>query len=425
MNIVDIIIKKKNNFPLTKEEIYYAVNGYTNGLIPDYQMSSLLMAIVLNGMNESEIINLTQAMIDSGEVIDLNNIDGIKIDKHSTGGVGDKTTLIYGPVVAACGVKVAKMSGRGLGHTGGTIDKLESIKDFNVEILKENFVRQVNDINVAIVSQMGNLVPADKKIYALRDVTGTVESIPLIAASVMSKKIASGADKIIIDVKVGSGALIKDIESARKLAHTMIKIGKHFNKDTVCFITNMNEPLGCAVGNALEVIESINILKGSKQPSDLYNLIVELSSYSVMLAKNISLEDARKQVIAVLENGEAYNKFVELVNMQGGNIDKIEVSDDVVSVKSNKEGYINKIDALKIGNIVKMLGAGRYKKDDIIDYKVGVVLSKKVGDYVKVGDELLRLYLGEKEIDINEVYDCFEIDKILNNSNQLIYEIIK
>ena len=425
MNIVDIIINKKNNYPLTKEEIKFVIEGYTNGLIHDYQMSSLLMAIVLNGMNDDELIYLTEEMIKSGDIIDLSNINGIKIDKHSTGGVGDKTTLIYGPIVAACGVKVAKMSGRGLGHTGGTIDKLESIDGFKVEISNDQFIKQVNEINIAVVSQMGNLVPADKKIYALRDVTGTVESIPLIAASVMSKKIASGADKIIIDVKVGIGALMKDINSAKLLAKTIIKIGKHFKKETICFITNMDQPLGYAVGNSLEVIESISILKGSKEPHDLYNLVVELASYSVMIAKNITLEQAKIEVIDSIESGKAYKKFIELIETQNGNIEIIPVSNNIVSIKSKQEGYINKIDAFKIGNIVKKLGAGRFEKNDIIDHSVGISISKKVGQHVLIGDEILKIYLGEKEIDINEIYDCFVIENEINNQDKLIYEIVK
>lgn len=291
MNIIEIINKKRNNLELTKEEIEYSINNYLNNNIKDYQMSSLLMAICINGMSDEEIINLTDVMLNSGDILDLSKINGIIVDKHSTGGVGDKVTIVLAPILASLGIKIAKMSGRGLGHTGGTIDKLESIKGFNTSITNDEFIKQVNDINIAIVSQTGNLVPADKKIYALRDVSGTVESIPLIASSIMSKKLASGSDIIVIDVKVGNGALMKDIESARKLANTMCMIGKRYNKIVICILTNMSEPLGFAIGNSLEVIESINTLKGNG-PKDLLEIVMTLCTLIISPIKKISNEEA-------------------------------------------------------------------------------------------------------------------------------------
>lgn len=407
MTIIDIITKKKNNEELTKEEIKYAVDGYINGTIKDYQMSSLLMAITINGMTEKETFDLTEIMLNSGEKINLQELNSV-VDKHSTGGVGDKTTLILGPLVAACGVNVAKMSGRGLGFTGGTIDKLESIPNFNTSIDINRFKEQVKKINVAIVGQMGNLVPADKKIYALRDVTGTVESIPLIASSIMSKKLASGATSIVIDVKVGNGALMKTEEDAKKLAELLAKIGKNYNKKVVCFITNMDEPLGYAIGNSLEVLESINTLRG-KGPKDLTYLVINLATYMVSLGKNIKLEDAYKLVIENLYNGKAYQKFQELVSYQNGNLNQIKISNKVISVKSKEEGYIEKINALQLGEYARILGAGRLNKEDNIDFEVGIVLNKKVGDYVTKGEELVKLYIKEKTTEEENIQKCFTI----------------
>ena len=424
MNIVEIINKKRIKETLSYDELTYAIMGYVDGNVTDYQMSALLMAIVLNGMFKEEIFNLTDIMINSGDRINLDCINGNVVDKHSTGGVGDKTTIVLAPLLASCGVKVAKMSGRGLGFTGGTIDKLESIDGFEVTMDLNSFISQVNSIGVAIVSQMGNLVPADKKIYALRDVTGTVESIPLIASSIMSKKIASGADKIIIDVKVGNGALMKNIDSARELANTMIEIGKKYDREVVCFLTNMNSPLGCAVGNSLEVIEAIDTLQ-NKGPKDLTELVIELSSYLVSMDKNISLEEAKKLVINNLNNGSAYNKFLELVTAQHGDINKITVSDKVFSIKSSKSGLVKSINALEIGNIANKIGAGRTTKDDKIDHGVGILLSKKVGDYVLENEELAKVYLSDKDLAINEIIDCFEIVESLGATEPLILEIIK
>lgn len=424
MTILEIIDKKRLNKELTKSEIEFAINGYLDGSIKDYQMSSLLMAIVLNGMTDKETIDLTDIMLNSGDVIDLSEVEGIIVDKHSTGGVGDKVTLVLGPLLASLGIKIAKMSGRGLGHTGGTIDKLESIEGFNVSIDQKQFIKQVNDINIALVSQTGNLVPADKKIYALRDVTGTVESIPLIASSIMSKKIASGADIIMIDVKVGSGALMKNLEDARKLATLMVKIGKSYRKPTICLITNMDEPLGYAIGNALEVEESINTLKGNG-PSDLLEVVITLCSIIIGAVKKIPNSDAKDLLFKQLNNGEAYKKFEELVKAQKGNLKKLKISEKVFSIKSDKTGYINKIDALKLGEIAKQIGAGRNTLEDKIDYEVGLVLTKKVGDFVEKEEEIIKVYLKDKDVSITQILDCFKIDDELEKKSELILDIIK
>ena len=422
MTIIDIITKKKNKEELTYEEIKYAVDGYINGNVKDYQMSSLLMAITINGMTDKETYDLTEIMLNSGEKINLDELQPV-VDKHSTGGVGDKTTLILAPLVASCGVNIAKMSGRGLGFTGGTIDKLESIPGFNTSIDIDKFKEQVKNIKVAIVGQMGNLVPADKKIYALRDVTGTVESIPLIASSIMSKKLASGATCIVIDVKVGNGALMKTIDDAKELANLLVNIGKQHNKKVVCFITDMDEPLGLAIGNSLEVIESINTLKGNG-PKDLTNLVTELASYMVSMAKNININEAKKEVTENLNNGKAYSKFVELVENQNGNINGIKVSNNILSIKSKEEGYIKHIDALRLGENARIIGAGRLSKEENIDFEVGIVLNKKVGDYIKEGEELLKVYINEKTLNEDEFIKCFEITKEKIEENKLIKEII-
>ena len=424
MNIIDIINKKRLKSELSREEIEFTINGYLDGKVKDYQMSSLLMAIVLNGMTDREIIDLTDIMVKSGDVINLSKIDGIIVDKHSTGGVGDKVTLVLGPLLASMGIKIAKMSGRGLGHTGGTIDKLESIEGFNVNIDQKKFIDQVNKINIALVSQTGNLVPADKKIYALRDVTGTVESIPLIASSIMSKKIASGADVIMIDVKVGNGALMKTLEDAKELSRIMVKIGKAYRKPTLSLITNMDEPLGYAIGNSLEVEEAINTLKGNG-PSDLLEVVITLCSIIIGALKKIPNNEAKNLLFKQLNNGEAYKKFEELVSAQGGDINKLKISDKVFSIKSEKGGYINEIDAMHLGEIAKKIGAGRNTLEDKIDYEVGLVLNKKVGDFVEKDEELLKVYLKDKDISIGEILECFKIDKELKNNSKLILDIIK
>lgn len=409
-NIIDIINQKRLGKNLSRSELEYAFMGYLNGTIPDYQMSSLLMAICLNDMDDQEIFNLTDIFINSGETLDLSQVNGIKVDKHSTGGVGDKTTLVVGPIVAACGVKMAKMSGKGLGHTGGTIDKLESIKGFNVNLSKEKFIKQLNEINFAISSQTANLTPLDKKIYALRDVTATVESIPLIAVSIMSKKIASGADKILIDIKLGKGALIKNSRDAKRLSKIMIAIGKKYNREVRTIITDMDTPLGKNIGNSLEVIEAINILQG-KVKSYLSYICIVLASNLVSMAKGISLEEAEKQVQAVIKNNKAYNKFMELIKAQGGDISSLEVSKNVVAIKSPKDAIIKKIDAYKIGIIARDLGAGRLEKNDKIDYTVGVVLNKTLGSIVKKGQVLCYLYINEKsKFTEKEVLSCYTLE---------------
>lgn len=375
LNIIDIINRKRLGLELNNAEIEYAFNGYLNNTIKDYQMSALLMAICINDMSDREIFNLTDVFIKSGEVLDLSNIDGVKVDKHSTGGVGDKTTLVIAPIVASCGVKIAKMSGRGLGFTGGTIDKLESIPGFNVNLTMQDFIKQVREINVAISSQTADLTPLDKIIYALRDVTATVESIPLIAASIMSKKIASGADKILIDIKVGNGALIKNVSDANRLNDLMIKIGKKYNREVRTIISDMNVPLGKNVGNSLEVIEAMEILKGNVK-SSLTDLCIDLASNLVSMAKGISITSAVEEVKNSIKNGSAYSKFLELVKYQNGNIDSISVSKQIVEIKSPKYGVIEGIDAYKIGIIARNLGAGRIEEEDIIDPRVGVVLKQ-------------------------------------------------
>ncbi len=424
MHIIDIIEKKKNHLELTIEEIKFMIDGYLDGSIEDYQMSAFLMAISINGMNDTETLSLTEIFINSGDKIDLSGIAGPIVDKHSTGGVGDKTTLILAPLVASCGVKVAKMSGHSLGHTGGTIDKLESIPNFKVDLSNEEFLKQMADIGVAIISQTSNLVPADKAIYALRDVTGTTSSLPLIAASIMSKKIASGADKIVIDLKVGNGALVKNINGARHLAKLMIAIGNHYHKEVVCVLTNMNAPLGRAIGNSLEVLESVEVLKG-KGPTDTRELVIVLGSFMVSLGKKISLEEAEALVTENLNNGRAYKKFEELVKAQHGDLTRIPLTNRITSIKSDQTGFINTINALKLGELARSLGAGRINKDDLIDYRVGFKLAKQVGDFVNEGDELLAIYLGDKEPDIKALHDCFKITSDAPLKELLIYEVIR
>lgn len=423
MTIIDIIEKKKKKGELTKEEIEFFVKGFLSGEIKDYQVSSLLMAICLNDMTDEEATNLTLTMLESGDKIDLSKIDGIKVDKHSTGGVGDKTSIILAPLVASAGVKVAKMSGRGLGHTGGTIDKLEAIEGFQTSLTEEEFINNVNDIGIALTGQTGNIAPADKKLYALRDVTGTVNSIPLIASSIMSKKLASGADKIVIDLKVGNGALVNNIDDARRLGNLMVKIGKNAGKEVICFLTNMNEPLGHNIGNGLEILECIDVLNG-KGPEDVKKLITELASTMVSLGKNITKEEALKIVTDNLNNGKAYQKFLDFIKKQHGDIEHISVSDKTVSVKSNKDGFITDIDTLKLGEIVRMLGAGRLNKEDKIDYGVGLIINKKVGDFIIEGEDLVKIYYNEKSISISDILDCFKIENDYKEKEPLIYEKI-
>jgi pyrimidine-nucleoside phosphorylase len=405
MNIVDIINKKRVNKKLTHEELDYAFNGYLNGTVKDYQMSSLLMAICINGMTDEETFDLTDIFIKSGDVLDLSSIPGVKVDKHSTGGVGDKVTLIIGPIVSSCGVPVPKMSGRGLGHTGGTIDKLEAIKGFSTELTSEQFVKAVNKVGLAIVGQTGNLVPADKKMYALRDVTATVDSIPLIAASIMSKKLAVCNKGLVLDVKVGSGAFMKTVEDARKLASLMVKIGAQAGRKVAAVLTNMDEPLGEMVGNACEIIEAIDTLH-YKGPESFTNLIKELCSEALMLENpKLTKEEAVNKVIEVLKNGKAFEKLIEMVESQGGDssmikdYSKLPHSAKTVELKADKAGYISQIQCEEVGLSAMMLGAGRETKEDKIDMGVGLKLVKHVGDQVKVGDVIAELYINPERKD--------------------------
>lgn len=421
MNIVDIINKKRQNQELTDEEIKYVIYGYLSDEIKDYQMSSLLMAIVLNDMTNNEIYSLTKYMANSGDKLDLNLLGDNVVDKHSTGGVGDKTTLIITPIVASCGVKVAKMSGKGLGHTGGTIDKLESIPGFTVNLKEEEFLNQVNTINAAITSQTENIAIADKKIYALRDVTGTVESIPLIASSIMSKKIALGTKKLVLDVKVGTGALIKNEEDAKRLSKLMIDIGEHNNIEVVCVLTNMDIPLGNNIGNSLEVEEAIEILKDNKKGS-LRELCIELSSHMVSLGLNIPYEDAKNKVIENLKNQKAYNKFIEIVQAQNGNITSLPKNTNKYDIKSMTEGYLINMDAYKLGLLSMSLGAGRKNKEDCIDYSAGIVLHKKINDYINKEDIIMTLYTNKEITNIDN--SIFKISTQRTNNNKLIIDIL-
>lgn len=409
MNIIEIIEKKKNGEVLTKDELKFAFYGYLEDKIPDYQMSSLLMAICLKGMNTEETFALTDLFLHSGDVLDLSSLKGPKADKHSTGGVGDKTTMIIGPMVASCGVMVPKMSGRGLGHTGGTIDKLESIPSFRTNLTEEEFIAQVEDIGFAVTAQTKNLTPLDKKIYALRDVTGTTESIPLIASSIMSKKIAGGADCIVIDVKVGKGALIKTMPDAVKLSQLMEAIGAFYQRKVRTVITPMDTPLGRCVGNRLEVLEAIDLLNG-KGDENLHNLCIQLASHMVSMAKEIDYDEAKKEVLESLEDGRAYQKFLEFVKKQGGKLESLSIDARKWEIHSSQDGVIEAIDALQIGELAVSLGAGRLNKGDVIDPCAGIVLNCKVGDSVSKGDILATLY-SNKDVAIEMVVieDLFQI----------------
>lgn len=405
MRMVDIIAKKRDGKELTTEEIKFFINGYTDGSIPDYQVSALAMAIFFKDMTDRERADLTMAMVESGETIDLSAIEGIKVDKHSTGGVGDTTTLVLGPLVAALDVPVAKMSGRGLGHTGGTIDKLEAVKGFHVEITNEQFIDIVNRDKVAVIGQTGNLTPADKKIYALRDVTGTVNSIPLIASSIMSKKIAAGADAIVLDVKTGAGAFMKTEEDAKELAHAMVRIGNNVGRQTMAVISDMSQPLGFAIGNALEVKEAIDTLKG-EGPEDLTELVLVLGSQMVVLAKKANtLEEAREMLIEVMKNGKATEKFKEFLSNQGGDSsivdhpEKMPQAKYVIDVPAKTSGVISNIVADEIGIAAMLLGAGRATKEDEIDLAVGLMLRKKVGDAVKEGEPFVTIYANRENVE--------------------------
>ncbi len=397
MHFVDIIEKKKRKEELTDEEIEFWINGYVDGIIPDYQVSALLMAIVLNGMTDREISTLTRCMMNSGDVIDLSSIPGIKVDKHSTGGVGDKTSLSLMPMVASCGVKVAKMSGRGLGHTGGTLDKLESIPGFSISLSEEEFVNQVSNIGIALIGQTGNLVPADKKIYALRDVTGTVDSIPLIASSIMSKKLASGADVIVLDVKYGNGAFMPTMEKAEELSAQMIRIGQSFGRKVAACISSMDQPLGNAVGNALEVKEAIDTLKG-KGPKDFTELCVVTGAVILEQAGVGTREECQAMMEESISSGRALEVLRQLIKAQGGDERVVDDTDllpkarYITKLKSYKGGYVHDLPAKPIGILAMNLGAGRETLEDVVDPAVGIVLNKKVGDYVARGEELAFVY---------------------------------
>ena len=402
MRAYDVILKKRNGGKLSKEEIEFMVNGYVKGDIPDYQMAAFLMAIYFKHMDGEERAILTETMANSGDKVDLSSIPGIKIDKHSTGGVGDKTTLVVGPIVASLGVPVAKMSGRALGHTGGTIDKLESIPGFRTTLSEEEFFKNVREIGIAVVGQTVNLVPADKKIYALRDATATVDEVSLIAASIMSKKLAGGADGYVLDVKVGSGAFMKTIEDATELAEAMVGIARAHGKRAVGVLTNMDVPLGKMVGNSLEVLEAIETLKGNG-PEDFTELCLNLSAWMCHLAEKGTFEECLKLAKESLDNGAALNKFRQFVEYQGGNPDVVErpydvlpMTNDVIEFKAEMEGYITSIDTEKIGIASNHLGAGRKTKEDTIDYSVGIEIVSKVGDYVKPGDTLAKMYVSQK-----------------------------
>lgn len=403
MRMVDIITKKRDGNELTDKEIQFFVKGYVDGKIPDYQVSALLMAILFKGMTDREIVTLTDLMEHSGDVIDLSSIPGKKVDKHSTGGVGDKTSLALGPMVAACGAVVAKMSGRGLGHTGGTLDKLESIPGMNVFLKEKKFIEILKKNGVAIAGQTGTLVPADKKLYALRDVTGTVESIPLIASSVMSKKLASGSDCILLDVKFGNGAFMKTREDAQKLAKIMCAIGNSLNRDTRAVLTSMEQPLGFAVGNSLEVKEAIDTLHG-KGPRDFQDLCYQSGAIMLEQAGIVkNEEEGLKMLHKVVEDGSAFEKLRQMVIAQGGDVsyidhpEKFEVSKNIIEIKATKAGYVKQIEALSIGENAMRLGAGRETFDDVIDMSAGIVLAKKVGDQVKVGDLLCTAYTNKED----------------------------
>jgi len=429
----DIIKKKRDGFELNTEEINYFVKNYTEGNIPDYQMSALLMAIYFNKMTERETLDLTKAMINSGDTVDLSKINGIKVDKHSTGGVGDTVTLILGPMIAACNVPFVKMSGRGLGHTGGTLDKLESIEGFKVGLTTKEFIENVNKINIAICSQTSNISPADKKIYSLRDVTATVDNLSLIASSIMSKKLAIGSDAIILDVKVGSGAFMKELDDAISLSKEMVRLGTNYGRETVAIVTNMDEPLGRAVGNSLEVKEAIDVLRGNG-PDDLRELCLYIGSLLLVLAKRVNnQEEGRKLLEEVISSNLAFEKFCQLVEYQGGNVNQVKNPDllpkskYVIEVKSDMEGYVQFIDAERIGACALKLGAGRETMDSVIDLSVGVVLNKKVNDKVMLGETLAYIHANdlEKANEVNkEIKDIYKIDKKPGKGKKLIYGMV-
>jgi len=433
MRMVDLIEKKRNGNYLAKEEIDFIIRGFVAEAIPDYQVSALLMAIFFQGMNSQEIADLTMSMVHSGDIIDLSSISGIKVDKHSTGGVGDKTSLIVGPLVASVGVPVAKMSGRGLGHTGGTIDKLESIEGFNVELTNEQFINNVNSIKIAIVGQTGNLAPADKKLYALRDVTATVNSIPLIASSIMSKKIASGADAIVLDVKAGSGAFMKSLDDAKKLARTMVQIGNIVNKKTIAIITDMNQPLGYEIGNANEVREAIEVLNG-KGEENLTKVCLTIASYMAISGGIYSdFNTAYGELEQVLQTGKAIEVFKRFIEAQGGDSEVVNFPERLphakyhIEVKSDLQGYVQSVNAEMIGTAAMLLGAGRKTKHDNIDYSAGISIKKKVGEHISREDTIAVLHTNHKLIqDAEEILKkAFIVGNNQGYKKPIIYDVIE
>jgi pyrimidine-nucleoside phosphorylase len=433
MKMYDIIYKKREGETLSKEELEFFVSGYSDGNIPDYQASAFLMACFLHELNANETKDLTIAMTNSGDVVDLSSIKGIKVDKHSTGGVSDSTTLIVAPLIAACGLKLAKMSGRGLGHTGGTLDKLEAIPNFSTSLKMDEFISQVNDIGLSVMGQTMKLVPADKKMYALRDVTATVDSIPLIASSIMSKKLASGADIIVLDVKVGNGAFLKTIEDARKLARTMVDIGNMAGRKTVALVTDMNQPLGCTVGNAMEVMEAIEILKGERE-CDLKTVAFELAANLLVLGQKAKDRDQAFEVLqSAIDNGHGIEKLKELITAQHGDagvvddFDLFAKADFVDEYKATSDGYLSKINAETIGKASCTLGAGREKKEDNIDVSVGIVVHKRIGDKVSKGDTLFSIHSNDmvKTKAILPVLEsAIEISGEKPEKAKLIYDIV-
>ena len=430
----DLIEKKKNGEELTKEEIEFIVQGYTDGSIYDYQMSAFLMAVYFKGMTKQETFELTMAMEASGDTLDLSEIKGVKVDKHSTGGVGDKTTLVLAPMIAALDVPVAKMSGRGLGHTGGTIDKLEAFPGFLTSLPEETFIQNVNEHKIAVAGQTKNLAPADKKIYALRDATACVDSIPLIASSIMSKKLASGADGICLDVKVGSGAFMKNEADAQCLAKTMVDIGTFANKKVVAVLTNMDEPLGNAVGNTLEVMEAIDSLKGNG-PKDLMEVVFALGSQMLLMAGRASSEEeANKLLQSTIDSGSAYNKFKEFVKIQGGNPQDVDHMESLLSAKvvsdvvALKDGYVAKIEAEQIGHASMIMGGGRASKEDDIDLSVGIILRKKVGDFVKANEPIATVYANDSSLwekAKEEILDSYQFSDTKTQGKPMVIKTIK
>lgn len=433
MRVYDIIKKKRDNKELTKEEINFFIEKYSKDEIPDYQAASFLMAIFLNKMNKQETAYLTEAMMNSGEVMDLSKIDGIKVDKHSTGGVGDKTTIALAPIVAACGAPVAKMSGRGLGHTGGTLDKLESIPGFNIEMDSEKFINSVNKHKIAVCGQTSKVAVADKKLYALRDVTATVENISLISSSIMCKKLASGADSILLDVKTGDGAFMKTLENSFELAKAMVDIGNLMNRETIAFVTDMDEPLGNAVGNSLEIIEAIETLKGNG-PKDFTYICEQLGAYMLVLAKVVSnFEEGLKKVREVIDNGLALEKLKEFIKNQDGDervVDDYSLlgkSSKTLEIKSTKSGYIKEIKAEDIGVSAMILGAGRETKEDVLDMNAGIILNKKVGDFVEENEVLATMYFNNEEkleSAKDRLINSYSIVNELIEPKKLIYGVV-